>query len=235
MVSFFTLWQIYSITKRDATIVSLERIGKAFISIIKESSLYTNIGATLKILLIGIGCAIVFGIAVGILIDLCDTVKQMITPLIELFRNIPSITLFPILLVAFGIGDMSRIFVIFWTSAPAIILSTVYGLRTIDATIIEASQSFGANKLQIMWLIKLPLALPEILNGIKIAIGSGFVAIVVAEMLGASKGLGFMVLWTTNSFKYHETYAYILIIAIIGAMANWIMSKIIKHYERNLL
>lgn len=189
----------------------------------------------MKILLIGIGVAIAFGIVVGILIDFSETIKHLLTPLIELFRNIPSITLFPILLVVFGIGDTSRIFVIFWTSAPAIILSTIYGLRTVEKSIIEAAQTFGANKLQILWHIKLPLALPEILNGIKIAIGSGFVAIVVAEMLGASKGLGFMVLWTTNSFKYHETYSYIIIIAIIGAVANGVMTQIIKHYERKLL
>ena len=101
-------------------------------------------------------------------------------------------------------------------------------------SIIEAAQSAGANKWQIMRLIKFPLAIPEILNGIKIGMGSGFVAIVVAEMLGASKGLGFMVLWSTNAFNYNETYAYIIIIALVGAVANYLMSVIINRYERKL-
>ena len=115
------------------------------------------------------------------------------------------------------------------------IISSAYGLKNIDGSVIEAAKMDGANAFEAMRSIKLPLAMPEMLNGIKIGIGSGFVAIVVAETLGASKGLGFMVLWATNSFKYDETYAYIIVIALIGAVVNYIMSVVIKKYERILL
>lgn len=234
LVAFVLSWQIFSLIQNDAAIVDIQKIGAALFSIIQDNKFYVNMLSTLKIVLIGVFIASVSGIAIGVLMDLSTMIRNMINPLVEMLRNIPSITLFPILLVIFGIGDSSRIFVIFWTSCPAVILSTIYGLRSIEKSIIEAAQSSGANKLQTMRYIKIPLAMPEILNGIRIGIGSGFVAIVVAEMLGATNGLGYMVMWSTNAFKYGETYAYILIIALTGAAVNWIMSAVIKRYERKI-
>ena len=204
-------------------------------TILKDKGFYTNLVSTLKIVSLGVGFGAFVGVTIGVIMDLFTPFRYTFNPIIELFRNIPSITLFPILLVIYGIGDVSRIFVIFWTATPPIILSTIYGLRTIDNCLIEAGQENGANTFQIMRYIKLPLAMPEILNGVKIAIGSGFVAVVVAEMLGASSGLGYMVMWSTNAFKYSETYAYIIIIALTGAVFNYIMSAIINKYERKLL
>ena len=232
---FILLWQLLSKKTGDVAIVGIDKIFTSLINILKDQKFYSHLLSTLKILCIGIGIAVVLGITVGILIDMSELIKGLTTPVIELLRNIPSITLFPIILVIFGIGDFSRIFIIFWTATPPVIISTIYGLRNIDKEIINASEVFGANKLQRMIYIKFPLAMLEILNGIKIAIGNGFVAIVVAEMLGASKGLGYMVLWATNSFKYNETYAYIIIIAVVGFMANMIMSVIIKEYERRII
>ena len=234
IVLFIISWQLLRIVKNDPALVSADVILNTFFGIITSGKFYENLFSTLKIVVIGIGAGTAVGIALSVLIDLNKTVKKIITPLIEILRNIPSITLFPILLVMYGIGDTARIFIIFWTATPAIIISTVFGLRMIDESVIEAAQSFGANKWQIMWKIKLPLAFPEILNGIKIGIGSGFVAIVVAEMLGASKGLGFMDLWSTNAFKYNETYAYIMIIGLVGAIVNYGMGVVIKRYERKI-
>lgn len=232
---FVAGWEILRITKNDPAIVSAGTIFQTLGNIITSKSFYDNLFATLKIVLIGITIGFIVGLTLSVLMDLSKTFKKIIMPVFETLRNIPSITLFPILLVMYGVGDTARIFIIFWTATPAIILSTVFGLRTVNESIIEAAQTFGANTWQIMWKIKLPLAIPEMLNGLKIGIGSGFVAIVVAEMLGASKGLGFMVLWSTNAFKYNETYAYIIIIGLIGAIVNSAMNVIIKIFERKIL
>ena len=232
IILFIGFWQLMTVIKSDPAMISANVIAESFIRIITSKGFYKNLFSTLKIVLIGICIGSAVGISLSIMIDMFQPFKKTITPIIEILRNIPSITLFPILLVIYGIGDTARIFIIFWTATPAIIISSVFGLRSIEISIIEAAQSFGAGKWTIMWRIKLPLALPEILNGIKIGIGSGFVAIVVAEMLGASKGLGFMVLWSTNAFKYSETYAYIIIIGLVGAIVNCVMGVVIKHYER---
>lgn len=235
VILFIGAWELLRSIKRDVALISTFEIGKALVKIITDFSFYGNLFSTIKIVLLGILFAIIFGFTVGVFLDMSKTANSIVMPIIEMLRNIPSITLFPILLVMYGIGDTARIFVIFWTATPAILLATLFGLKSVDYSIIEAAMTEGAKKSCIMRRIKIPLAIPEILNGIKIGIGSGFVAIVVAEMLGASKGLGFMVLWSTNAFKYNETYAYILIIALVGAFVNMIMSVVIKKYERDLL
>lgn len=234
IILFLTLWEIVSVTKNDPAIVDIREIFKALIKILIDKGFYKNLFSTIKIVFLGVAMAVLTGVLIGVLMDLFEPIKNLLTPLIDIFRNIPSITLFPILLVICGIGDASRIFVIFWTAIPPIILSSAYGLRTVDVNIIEAGKTNGANKIQIMRKLKFPLAMPEILNSVRIAIGSGFIAIVVAEMLGASSGLGYMVMWATNAFKYDETYAYIIIIAVLGAIVNHAMNIIIKKYERKL-
>lgn len=231
---FICAWQWMVQIEQDPTLISINKIINSLFTILTNNSFIENLLSTMKLILIGISIAIIFGVLCAIVMDMNKSLFEIINPIIELFRNIPSITLFPILLVIYGIGDASRIFVIFWTSYPSILLSTLYGLRNVNKEIIEASANCGANKYQTMLYIKFPLCIPDILNGIKIGIGSGFVAIVVAEMLGASKGLGYMVLWSTNSFKYSETYAYILIIGFIGAMMNYLMQLLIEKEERRL-
>lgn len=232
-ILFIASWELLVIIKQDASLVGVDRITKAFIEIVAKKEFYIHLFSTLKIVFIGIAIATACGIILAVIMDLSKGARYILTPLIEALRNIPSITLFPILLVLYGIGDTARIFVIFWTSFPSVVISSTFGLGSVDCAIVEAAQDLGAKKLYIMRKVKMPIALPEMLNGIRIGIGNGFVAIVVAEMLGASKGLGFMVLWATNSFKYAETYAYIIIIALIGAGANYIMSVFIKKYKRS--
>lgn len=75
----------------------------------------------------------------------------------------------------------------------------------------------------------------EIINGLKIGVGTVFITIVVAEMLGANSGLGYMILWSTNVFKYDYTYAYILIVAFIGLTLSTILGLISKSVERKII
>ncbi len=227
-------WQIISMVEKNPAIPNVADIGKALYEVLSNGKFYINLLSTVKLVVIGVAMASVVGVAVAFLMSLNEKMQHIIMPVVECLRNIPAITLFPMLLVIFGIGDSSRIFVIFWTAYPSIVIQTYYGLNNIDRSIVEAAQNCGASNLQVYRYIRFPLALFDILNGVRIAIGAGFIAIVVAEMLGATKGLGYMILWCTNAFKYPETYAYIVIVALIGGLFNYTTSKIIYKFERRL-
>lgn len=181
-ILFITSWELLVIIKQDASLVGVDRITKAFIEIVAKKEFYINLFSTLKIVFIGIAIATACGIILAVIMDLSEGARYILTPLIEALRNIPSITLFPILLVLYGIGDTARIFVIFWTAFPSVIISSAYGLKNIDGSVIEAAKMDGANAFEVMRSIKFPLAMPEMLNGIKIGIGSGFVAIKVYSL-----------------------------------------------------
>lgn len=235
LVLLLFAWQVVATLQSNPAIPSVVAIAKALGKIIVDPKLYISLLSTVKLVVVGVLLATVVGIVVAFLMSLNDNIKNIIIPIVECLRNIPAITLFPMLLVIFGIGDSSRIFVIFWTAYPSIVIQTFYGLNNIERSIIEAAQNCGASKLQTYRYIRFPLAVFDILNGVRIAIGAGFIAIVVAEMLGATKGLGYMILWCTNSFKYPETYAYIVLVAAIGGLFNYLTLKIIKKFERKTL
>lgn len=203
------------------------------VDIMKDGDTYTHIATSLKIVAGGIIFAIAFGIILAVIMTLVDPVRVAMTPLIESLRGVAALTLFPLLIATLGIGDISRIFVIFWTAWPSVLISTVKGLDT-EQTLIEAAQSCGANKLQECWYIRIPLAIPSMISGIRIGISGGFISLIAAEMLGATKGIGYMLLWSSHAFDFKGVYAYIIIIALIGGMINWGMLIIEKRVKETL-
>ena len=96
------------------------------------------------------------------------------------------------------------------------------------------ASSLDCGKLKQFFYIKYPLSLKGVFNGLQIGVGNGFVAVIVAEMLGASKGVGYMVLWATNAFQYSKAYAYILIIIILGGLFNFVINVITKKINKKV-
>lgn len=189
---------------------------------------------TLKIVLTGIAISFVIGFAIALACSMSSTMHKLIMPIVNSTKNVPSVALFPLFIVLMGIGDMPRIFVIIWNSIYPVISSTMAGFDSVDDDIINAAKNAGANKSQIFFRIKIPLAMISVMEGIKIACGSGFIAIVVAEMLGATKGIGFMILWSANAFKYAEMYFYILVVAFTGLVVNVAIEALIIKMKKEI-
>ena len=228
------LYVVARLIKHSPSMPSLSKILSAGAEIISSPAFYSNLFYTIKIVLIGITISFVFGAILAILCSMVDWLNDLIMPIINSTKNIPSIALFPLFIVLMGIGDEPRIFVIIWNSVYPIISSTFVGLNSPDKEVIDAAQNCGATKWQVYKYIRIPLAMLDMLNGLKISIGNGFIAIVVAEMLGATKGLGYMVLWSSNAFQYPQMYIYILVIALIGFLVNVVIEKIIRMTERKI-
>lgn len=223
-----SLFHIYN----NPVIPNVKDIGYAFIHALFDDDFSKHLIATLKITFIGISVAIVIGLALSIICEISNIVFKILKPIIDFFRSVPAIALFPLIIALFGIKDISRIIIVFWTAMPPIFISTMNGLQNVSKEILEAISLETNNKPIIAFKIKFPLIISDILNGIKIGIGTGFISVVTAEMLGASKGIGFMVLWCTNTFKYNYVYAYILIIALLSSLFNLILNLIIKILDR---
>lgn len=230
-LGLYILWRE---VKNSPSLPSLTKIAKAGADIFSSPKFYTNLSYTLKIVAIGIAVSFVGGVIVSILCSMVDWLNDLVMPIINSTKNIPSIALFPLFIVLMGIGDTPRIFVIVWNSVYPIISCTFVGLNSPDQDVIDAAQNCGASKWQVYRHVRIPLAVLDMLNGLKVSVGNGFIAIVVAEMLGATKGLGYMVLWSANAFRYAEMYIYILVIALIGFLFNVVIDKIIKTTEKEI-
>lgn len=228
------LYCIIRAIKNSPSLPSFKSLANSASSIFISSDFYVNLFYTIKIVTTGVAISFVIGFAIALVCSMNEHLNNLIMPIINSTKNIPSIALFPLFIVLMGIGDTPRVFVIIWNSMYPIISSAFVGFNSVPTETVEAAQNCGANKWQLYRHIKIPLAFIDILNGLKIAMGNGFIAIVVAEMLGATKGLGYMVLWSANTFKYSDMYIYILVIALIGFLINVLIEKIIYFTERKM-
>jgi ABC-type nitrate/sulfonate/bicarbonate transport system permease component len=220
VIILFTAWGVISFTLQNPAIPSLLRIGSSLYDVFVDGELIIHILSTIKLVVSGLLIALFGGVLMAILSYEFRIVEKLFFVPFNSLKNVSAISFFPLLIVLMGISDTARIFIIVWTSFPAIYINMLKGLRSVEKEIIEAAINVGANKFYMMTHILFPLSLRDLFTGIKVGISGGFISLVVSEMLGASRGLGFMILWETNSFKYPNVYAYIIIVALIGLTIN---------------
>ena len=202
-------------------------------ALISKGVLTEHVLASLEIILLGIAIAVFFGFTLGVLMFRYESFRLAALPLIESVRGVAALTLFPLLIVLFGIGTFSRVFVIFWATWPAVVLSTINSLK-VDEHVVDAARAFGAGEWRIIYSIRIPIASPGILTGIRIGVSGGWIGLVAAEMLGATRGLGYFLLWSAQSFQFDRVYATIIVIATIGGGFNFalllIQKKLVQRY-----
>lgn len=165
-----------------------------------------------------IGAAI--GITLGALMARVRAVEVIFDPLIELFRPVSPLALFPLFILWFGIGETSKIFIIAFACSFPIILNTYAGVRGIDPTFFKASRSLGASQWEIMHSIVLRGSMPHILTGLRLAWGISLIVIVAAEMIGAVRGIGYMVLESQQTFRIPRLFGSIVVIGLLGFLTD---------------
>lgn len=181
-----------------------------------DATLWQHLAASLTRILIALLAAVVIGVPVGIAMGLNDTVRGILGPLIELYRPVPPLAYLPLMVIWFGIGETSKILLIYLAIFAPVALSAVAGVRSVSQVRVRAAQALGASKLQVLRYVVLPSALPEILTGIRIGLGVGWSTLVAAELIAATRGLGFMVQSAGEFLATDVVIAGISVIALIA-------------------
>lgn len=181
-----------------------------------DSTLWQHLGASLQRIGMGLGAAILTAIPVGIAIGHNRIAQGILDPLIEFYRPIPPLAYLPLIVIWFGIGEFSKVLLIYLAIFAPIAIATATGVRTVDPTRVRAAQSLGATRWQLIRHVILPSALPDILTGIRIGLGVGWSTLVAAELIAATSGLGFMVQSAAQFLATDVVVLGILVIAIIA-------------------
>ena len=178
-----------------------------------DATLWQHLAASLTRIMLALFAAVLFGIPVGIAMGLSPTVRGILDPIIELYRPVPPLAYLPLMVIWFGIGETSKILLIYL--AP-VAMSALAGVKSVQQVRIRAAQSLGASRAQVLWFVILPGALPEILTGLRIGLGVGWSTLVAAELIAATRGLGFMVQSAGEFLATDVVLAGIAVIAIIA-------------------
>jgi taurine transport system permease protein len=161
---------------------------------------------------------------------LSPVLRGLFDPVIEAYRPIPPLAYLPLVVIWFGIGEGPKILLIFLAILPAIALSTASGVRGVPLERINAARTVGANRLQVLRDVILPNALPEILVGARIGLSVGWSTLVAAELVAATRGLGFMIQTASNFLVTDVVIVGILTIAAIAFAMEFAM----RFTERKL-
>ncbi|MBE5253172.1 MAG: taurine ABC transporter permease TauC [Enterobacterales bacterium endosymbiont of Blomia tropicalis] len=181
-----------------------------------DATLWQHLAASLMRMLIALLAAAAIGIPVGIAMGLSPAIRGLLDPLIELYRPVPPLAYLPLMVIWFGIGETSKILLIYLAIFAPVTLSTLAGVRNAQQVRIRAAQALGASRWQILRWVILPGALPEILTGLRIGLGVGWSTLVAAELIAATRGLGFMVQSAGEFLATDVVLAGIAVIALIA-------------------
>jgi taurine transport system permease protein len=181
-----------------------------------DASLWQHLGASLGRIGLALAAATLTAIPVGIAIGYNRIARGILDPLIEFYRPIPPLAYLPLIVIWCGIGELSKVLLIYLAIFAPIAIATATGVRTVDPAKLRAAQSLGASKAQLIRHVILPSALPDILTGIRIGLGVGWSTLVAAELIAATSGLGFMVQSASQFLVTDVVVLGILVIALIA-------------------
>jgi ABC-type nitrate/sulfonate/bicarbonate transport system permease component len=167
-------------------------VARAAGDLIQSGELLTHLWASLGRELAAFGFALA-AIPLGIGMGWWKTLHEQVDPIVEILRPIPPIAWIPLSLLWFGIGDAQNQFIIFLGIFFPVLLNTIAGVKNVEKNLVRAARSLGASEWAVLRRVVLPAALPQILTGIRIGFGFGWMALVAAELVGASSGLGFLI------------------------------------------
>jgi len=174
--------------------------------------------AASSLLRITLGFIIAFSIAVplGLAMGLNRWVKGIFDPAIEFYWPIPPLAYLPLVIIWLGIGEVAKIAIIALAMFAPLVISAQAGVRSVSVGLVQAALSLGATRRQLFWHVVLPGALPEILTGVRIAVGAGWSTLVAAELVAATRGLGFMTLSASEFLVTDVVFVGIFTIAALA-------------------
>ena len=173
-------------------------------------------GTTLGRALTGFSLAIAVGTVAGFLMGRNRPVEAVLGPLFSVSYPVPKISLYPIFIFVFGLGNLSKVSLVFLECLYPIVMHTYYGTRGVDRLLLWSARNMEATNAQIFRKIVIPAAFPHIFSGIRIALPVSLVLAVITEMIGSNDGLGFFIVYSSASFLTARVFVGIAMAGLLG-------------------
>ncbi len=193
---------------------------RAIVELAVEGTLLVHIGVSLARALGGFLVAAAIGVPLGILLGRSARAYAIIDPWIELARPVPPIAVLPLVVLWFGIGEESKLVVVFYGALFPSLVNTIHGVRSVDNTLIRAARALGASERQIFCLVVLPAAVPSVVTGLRLGAGMAIFVLVAAELLGSTSGLGWLIMDSREHFFTDRIMVGIVALGVVGYLIN---------------
>ncbi|HEY5965162.1 MAG TPA: ABC transporter permease, partial [Xanthobacteraceae bacterium] len=238
LVLLAVLWEVvaqFGLVSTSA-LPPLSEVVVSWIDLVKTGDLTKNGSASLYRAGVGLALSIVIGAALGIFMAWWKPINVLLSPLVEIFYPLPKSALIPVTVIWLGLGDGSKILLIFLGCMIPITIGAYNGARSSEQTLVWSARSMGANRLRMLWDVVLPSAMPELLNGIRTALALSFILLVSSELIVAREGFGHLIGFLGANGAYDAMYAVVLTVAFLGFAADrgyqMLMNRMLQWREQ---
>jgi len=218
---FFALWHYLVLWSGTKVFPSPLQVERGMLELFRKNVLWQDIESSLRRVAIGFGAATVTGIPLGLILGWYPAVNQVVNPVMQILRPISPIAWIPVAIIFFGVGNNAAIFLIFMGAFFPIVVACINGVLNVPAVFRRAGRNFGLAPAQLLSRVIFPAALPQIIVGLRLALGIAWLVVVAAEMVAVDSGLGYLVIDSRNSGKrYDLVVAAMLMIGVIGLLLD---------------
>jgi NitT/TauT family transport system permease protein len=234
ILTFIAFWEFISRFKliNPRFFPTFSSVVVSLVDLTKSGVLYKHVSISLQRAITGYVLGVCFSVPLGLIIGMFKRFEQFINPLLQIFRNLSVFALLPVFVLLFGIGETSKIAVIFWGVLWNVLLNTVAGVKSVDILLIKGTRAIGTKKVRLFSTVILPGALPHIFTGMRISATTSIIILIAAEMLGASRGLGYALHFYEANMMISRMYSIIVVMAILGFLLNLALEVREKHSFR---
>jgi NitT/TauT family transport system permease protein len=181
---------------------------------------------------IGVGLAIAAGVVFGVIIGWYRKIAMVFEPFLSALYATPRVALVPLILIWFGIGMWSKVFIVFINAFFPVLINTIGGVKAIDDDLLRAARAYCASDWQMFTTVVLPGSVPFILTGVRQAVALGLIGVVVGEMFGGSEGIGYMVNYGGQTFQTDTVFLGVTIIAFAGIVLTTLAEQLERRFSR---
>ena len=213
-------WKVLAWWMGPTLVSSPGETWSAAVELAEDGTLLESCLISLQRILIGWTAGLLVGAPLGILMGRVSVIRNLIDPYIEFFRFIPPIAFVTLAIAWFGIGETSKVILIFYTSVFIITINAIAGVLSINESKLLAAASLGASRRQTLTAVVLPATVPHLVTGARLALGNSFLTIVSAEIVAAQTGLGSLI-WTSRNYgRIDWIFVGIIALGILGYLCD---------------
>ena len=217
----FAVWQLLSTVVFNPFLIPPPLVVlKTMVPMVENGEIFKHVAISLARVAVGFTTGCVAGITLGVILGRIKLVNELLDPIIELLRYLSPTAMIPIAVIWFGIGELSKYFLIFWGTFFIVLINTTAGVMRAPIIRQRAAECLGASPLQIFLLVVIPSAAPYIVTGMRIAMASSFMSIIPAEILAADSGIGFLLQQSSVLLQTNRIFVALLTICVLGFVTD---------------
>ncbi len=210
------LWEVAAWNVDPVLFTSPTKVAVAAYEMVLSGELWTYLWPSLVVLGIGFALAVVFGIAIGLLLARFWVLDVALTVYITFLYSIPSVALVPLIVLWAGFDTTAKVIILFLFAFFPMVINTYQGVKSVDPKLLEVGRAFRCSEGQLWWNIVLPAALPFIVTGLRLALGRALIGMVLADLYTAISGIGYLIVRTASTYQVDKMFVPIVTLGLLG-------------------